>query len=274
MPAGKDTLEQDIDRLLADPAWRSHPLRQALAALMRRHSDMLRQLERITHIADRYQSAERERGLSYCDRYERQLRQVERLLRISDRHQQILHKQHEELRQQSTHDPLTGLYNRRFMLKRLEEEAIKLERHQDQPFSLVLADIDRFKSINDTYGHSVGDAVLVEVSRRLQSNLRQYDVCARWGGEEFLLLLPSTTGGQAYRVCEHLRGAIVGAPYHTLDGHPFSLSMSFGYCACTVAENLQAALQAADRALYDAKGAGRDCVRPSVSADEGDALSS
>ena len=115
------------------------------------------------------------------------------------------HDLHEELRQQSTHDALTGLYNRRFMHKRLLEEAAKLDRHPDQPFAVVLADIDHFKSINDTLGHDMGDTVLTEVSRRFLSHLRQYDVCARWGGEEFLLLLPSTTADQAFRVCEHLR---------------------------------------------------------------------
>ncbi len=193
MQADMRDLEETVDRLLADPASQGLPLHQALAALMERHRHLLRQLERITHIADRYQDAERERGLSYCQRYERQLRQLERLLRISDRYQQIMRNLHEELRQQSTHDALTGLYNRRFMHKRLLEEAAKLDRHPDQPFAVVLADIDHFKSINDTLGHDMGDTVLTEVSRRFLSHLRQYDVCARWGGEEFLLLLPSTT---------------------------------------------------------------------------------
>jgi diguanylate cyclase (GGDEF)-like protein len=266
MQADMRDLEETVDRLLADPASQGLPLHQALAALMERHRHLLRQLERITHIADRYQDAERERGLSYCQRYERQLRQLERLLRISDRYQQIMRNLHEELRQQSTHDALTGLYNRRFMHKRLLEEAAKLDRHPDQPFAVVLADIDHFKSINDTLGHDMGDTVLTEVSRRFLSHLRQYDVCARWGGEEFLLLLPSTTAEQAFRVCEHLRHVMADTLYHTPEGQPFALSMSFGYSACHVAADLNRALQMADRGLYDAKDAGRNCVRPALPA--------
>ena len=266
MQADMRDLEETVDRLLADPASQGLPLHQALAALMERHRHLLRQLERITHIADRYQDAERERGLSYCQRYERQLRQLERLLRISDRYQQIMRNLHEELRQQSTHDALTGLYNRRFMHKRLLEEAAKLDRHPDQPFAVVLADIDHFKSINDTLGHDMGDTVLTEVSRRFLSHLRQYDVCARWGGEEFLLLLPSTTAEQAFRVCEYLRHVMADTLYHTPEGQPFALSMSFGYSACHVAADLNRALQMADRGLYDAKDAGRNCVRPALPA--------
>jgi diguanylate cyclase (GGDEF)-like protein len=262
--ADMQELEVDIEGLLADPVWQGHPLHHALGVLMERHRDLLRQLERITHIADRYQGAEHERGMSYCQRYEKQLHQLERLLRISDRYQQIMRRQHEELRQQSTHDPLTGLYNRRYMQRRLHEEALKLGRHQDQLFSVVLADIDHFKAVNDTFGHNTGDAVLMEVARRFVLNIRKYDVCGRWGGEEFLLLLPSTTEAQAYRVCENLRRVISETQYRGTDGQSLAVSMSFGYGSCRAVEDLENTLKKADSALYDAKRTGRNRVSPVI----------
>ena len=259
MQADMRDLEETVDRLLADPASQGLPLHQALAALMERHRHLLRQLERITHIADRYQDAERERGLSYCQRYERQLRQLERLLRISDRYQQIMRNLHEELRQQSTHDALTGLYNRRFMHKRLLEEAAKLDRHPDQPFAVVLADIDHFKTINDTLGHDMGDTVLTEVSRRFLSHLRQYDVCARWGGEEFLLLLPEAAPEDARQVLERMRERVRALRIEGLDPQR-RISFSAGLSERRAGEPFTEAISRADKALYRAKAAGRDRI--------------
>ncbi len=254
--------DSQIDELLSDPAWDGHPLREALAALAERHRRLLRQLDRLMYIADRYQDAERERGLSYVERYEQQLHRLDRLLRISDRYQKIMQNLHEELRQQSIHDSLTGLYNRRFMRKRLEEEVAKLDRHPDQCFALILGDIDHFKAVNDGFGHDVGDAVLAEVARSLLSHLRQYDVCARWGGEEFLFLLPSTSHEQAYAVCEHLRQTLASTPCLAPGRQAVTVSMSFGFSECFAGQNLDRVLNVADQALYAAKRAGRNCVRP------------
>jgi diguanylate cyclase (GGDEF)-like protein len=165
----------------------------------------------------------------------------------------------------STHDGLTGLLNHRAIVTRLDEEVQRAQRYET-PLSIVLCDIDRFKSINDTYGHPTGDLVLREIAQRLHDSLRSSDMVGRYGGEEFLVILPNSELEEARvvanRLCEALaekpvtaekadRGIPVTASFGVACGHEVSGT------AC--AEGM---VSLADTRLYEAKAAGRCCVKP------------
>jgi two-component system cell cycle response regulator len=158
-------------------------------------------------------------------------------------------------------DPLTGLYNRRYALPyitKISENSIKL----GQNFALMMIDLDRFKSVNDTFGHAVGDLVLAEVAKRMRENLRGVDLVARFGGEEFLVCMPATTLVEARAAAERLRHVICSTPAAvTSDGVPVTISASIGLSmGGEVSESIEALLQISDRALYDAKAEGRNQV--------------
>jgi two-component system, cell cycle response regulator len=161
------------------------------------------------------------------------------------------------LREQATHDGLTGLLNRNSILEKLDEEVGRAAR-ADEPVAVLMADLDRFKSINDTRGHLAGDAVLREAARRLRSTARRYDSVGRYGGEEFLIVLPGCTLADAWRQAERLREAIAGTPFQ-LDHGGMSVTCSFGLAST---ENTAPArlVREADEALYRAKAQGRDRV--------------
>jgi diguanylate cyclase (GGDEF)-like protein len=155
-------------------------------------------------------------------------------------------------------DPLTGLLNRRSMSARLlEEEARHLR--TGAPFALILADVDHFKRINDAHGHAVGDRVLSSVAGVLYGSLRTQDAAARWGGEEFLLLLPDTTLDGAEEVASRLRRDVQDR-LPELRGVPADVTLTFGVAAYAPVESVDACLKAADDALYRGKAEGRDRV--------------
>lgn len=158
----------------------------------------------------------------------------------------------------ATLDPLTGLVNRRSMTQRLDDECRRTERG-GAPFCVVMLDIDRFKRINDGFGHDVGDEVLTLVSRRLESALRQQDVVARWGGEEFLLLLVDTSLEAGAQVLQRLRALLSDRPFHLSVGDVV-VTASFGITAYERGDALRDVMRAADEALYEAKTEGRDRV--------------
>ncbi|MBI3144597.1 MAG: GGDEF domain-containing protein [Pseudogulbenkiania sp.] len=255
-----EQLEDRIEALLADAAYAGHPLREALTTLFESYREQTRLIERVSRIADRYQDAERDRGLSYAARYQRQLRQIEKIVRISDRYQNMLRDMNERLHWLSSRDELTGLHNRRHALLRLREELQRLGRHGGQ-FCLVLADVDHFKSINDSYGHDVGDRALAAIAQGLSEEVREYDVCARWGGEEFLLLFPHSGIEEVQSILGRLRHQVAILSGQFLPAGAAALTLSFGLTLCRdAAEPLNAMLQRVDLALYQAKGQGRDCV--------------
>lgn len=158
----------------------------------------------------------------------------------------------------SNHDDLTGLANRRYMQDRLKQTIAQSERNNDT-FSVAMVDIDFFKQINDSAGHAVGDVVLKRVSDCLRQGMRDYDLCARWGGEEFLILFPSCQLQQAAQLTERLRMAV--AAIATDDLHAgLRLSVSIGYTEFHPGESIDNVLKRADDALYRAKSFGRNCV--------------
>lgn len=224
-----------------------------LAELYDRYRTQDHLLERLTHISDRFQQAERERNQSYAEYYDRKVRQIEKIVHISDQYQAMLRDLNERLKRISTHDELTGLPNRRHLRERIAQAAAQGKR-TGAPCCIALADIDRFKKVNDTLGHSAGDAVLVRTAQALHSGMRQYDLCGRWGGEEFLMLFPGCVGADAVALAERIRGlvaAIGEAPHVTL---------SVGVTELRPGEALDEALKRADAALYKAKEFGRDRV--------------
>ena len=163
------------------------------------------------------------------------------------------------LEQDSLTDLLTGLGNRRsfynyFSISFLCSSSCR------HTFSLASVDIDHFKKINDTYGHEVGDKVLRHVSDLLSSQSRDSDRIYRWGGEEFLILMPITGPAQAKLVLERMRMGIQDTPCVGDNGERIFLTSSFGHCSSVVGENLDAKIAEADRCLYEAKRSGRNCV--------------
>ncbi|MFW5828335.1 MAG: GGDEF domain-containing protein, partial [Alkalispirochaeta sp.] len=171
------------------------------------------------------------------------------------------------LREQADHDGLTTLYNRRTLDSKLEEEWARHIR-SGESLAAIMVDIDSFKPYNDTWGHQAGDQVLREVARTLAENAqRAGDVAARYGGEEFFLLLPGTTARAAYLVAERIREAMHrnALPHPAAEGGIVTVSLGVTAVIPEHDEHgprgYQALVEAADRALYDAKRDGRDTVR-------------
>jgi diguanylate cyclase (GGDEF)-like protein len=168
---------------------------------------------------------------------------------------------HEDARRQSLTDGLTGLWNRRQFELRAAQELERSARFGER-FAVVLADLDDFKGVNDTFGHLAGDAVLVETARRLVTHTREVDLVARFGGEEFVLLLPQTDPAGAWNVAEKVRTEVAAQPVETDQG-PLEVSFSAGVASHPQdGATIEALLAAADQALYEAKAAGKNRVHP------------
>ena len=160
-----------------------------------------------------------------------------------------------DLRFQASTDPLTGLYNRLKFDEELASEVLRATRYET-PLSLVLFDIDRFKKINDTHGHQAGDKVLIQLSRIVAANVRGTDIVARWGGEEFVIMLPNADGRTACQVAEKLRAAIGEAAFESFG----TVTCSFGVAEYLNGATAETLVAMADDALYRAKMNGRNRV--------------
>jgi diguanylate cyclase (GGDEF)-like protein len=161
-----------------------------------------------------------------------------------------------ELEQLANLDVLTAIYNRRKATDLLEKETERAARYQ-QALSLVLFDLDFFKQVNDTHGHMEGDLVLKEVGETLRQNLRQSDIYARWGGEEFIIIMPHTNLETAKNVATKLQELVRTITYG--DGSQ-TITASFGIAQHQQEEQSQSLLRRADDALYEAKNKGRDTI--------------
>ncbi|AWB08774.1 GGDEF domain-containing protein (plasmid) [Azospirillum humicireducens] len=217
-------LQDWLARLAETEGYAAHPLMTEFRALADEHLKLMRQLTKIAKISDRIQTDTRQMA-------------------------QALHAA-------SQTDPLTELPNRRHMVDRLEAELCRVGR-SGGGFALIMLDIDHFKEVNDAFGHAAGDHVLVEAAGLLRRNLRGHDLCARWGGEEFLILLPDTDQVQAETVAEKLRGLIA---HHSIthQGRGIGVTLSLGVAAYRPGRTADDCIQAADDALYIAKRAGRN----------------
>ena len=166
----------------------------------------------------------------------------------------------ETLRIQAMHDSLTQLLNHGAILDSLLGEINRAHRAH-QPLSLILADLDGFKNVNDSYGHVVGDQVLVEVARRMRNCLRSYDAIGRYGGEEFLVIMPNSEDSQALQLAERIRLAVSSEPFR-LPQVDLTITVSQGVVTWMKPESvpIEQLIQAADRALYSVKNSGRNGV--------------
>jgi diguanylate cyclase (GGDEF)-like protein len=164
----------------------------------------------------------------------------------------------EELLFRATHDNLTGISNRGVIMDNIRRERARQDRGS-AAFAIVLADIDHFKYVNDTYGHLAGDAVLKEIASRMVKSIRPYDSVGRYGGEEFLILAPSSDAMGAMGLAERIRRAIDENPI-SVDGKQISVTASFGVAVSTPRQMLDAQqmVREADDALYQAKASGRN----------------
>jgi diguanylate cyclase (GGDEF)-like protein len=156
-------------------------------------------------------------------------------------------------------DPLTGIYNREFLQQRLPAE-IEATIERDRPLSIALVDVDYFKAVNDQYGHGVGDVVLAEVARRLRSAIRAGDLLVRYGGEEFIAVLPKADAGRAWEVGERMRQRVCERAFDVGDGLALLLRVSVGIAQWRMGEKMPDLIERADIALYGAKTRGRNRV--------------
>jgi diguanylate cyclase (GGDEF)-like protein len=210
--------------------------------------------------------------LELSNEYAKLLKQTIKITRIGDSHQRKLFLANEKIEKQKKElsiayqkmellartDPLTQLSNRRDFLERFQQEIIRFER-SGKPFSVVLSDIDDFKTVNDRYGHDCGDFVLVNTAKIFKSMIRKQDSVGRWGGEEFILLLPETplSGGEI--VAEGIRKRIAGETF-SHKGHQLSITITCGVCVYNGAMDIDTCVKRADEALYSGKDQGKNCV--------------
>ena len=163
------------------------------------------------------------------------------------------------LEEKANKDNLTGVANRDGFEESFSLE-IKRARENNLPLSLMLFDIDHFKSVNDTYGHQAGDNILIEIASIVSNNIKSNDIFARWGGEEFILLMPNTPIEGAFSLSEKLRAMVEAHHFSYTD----SITASFGVAEFQADDNKTSLFQKADDALYLAKKNGRNRVEKSI----------
>lgn len=195
--------------------------------------------------------------------------ELKKTTEIQRKNENLLRQANKELRMLASRDPLTGMLNRREGIQILNREMSRVRRFNGDSvarLTVLMVDVDHFKDINDMHGHFVGDAVLVEITRRLQVACRTYDRLIRWGGEELLVVCPDTSSADSLRMGERFRQAISGAPFNLPEVGILQVTASFG-AACTdefPGCSVKELVHFADIALYRAKSDGRDCVRKST----------
>jgi two-component system, cell cycle response regulator len=175
--------------------------------------------------------------------------------RIIDLQDQLIAAR-EAMRDQATRDTLTRVWNRAAIMDILQREIIRSGRER-RPLSLIMADLDHFKQINDSLGHQAGDAVLREVARRMQLVVRPYDGLGRYGGEEFLVIAPGCEKATALTLAERLRGSVGTTPVPT-SGGPVPVTLTLGVASLGENTSAESLLRSADDALYRGKKAGRN----------------
>lgn len=188
---------------------------------------------------------------------------IERELHVRSLHavRQALEKKNKNLRRKSLIDPLIGSWNRGAIMRILSIEAVRCDK-LGVPLAVIVLDLDLFKRINDTYGHPAGDAVLVRVTNRLRSCIRPLESLGRYGGEEFLAVLPGTSQAVALSIAERMRQAVAAEP-EPIGDMLVPLTISAGVCATDLfpAASTDELISRADKALYVAKDGGRNCVK-------------
>lgn len=193
-----------------------------------------------------------------ADRYERLLRRLNKLVLISDRFQEQLQTSNLRLAHLANTDVLTGLTSRQAMKTWLDAE-VRRARMEHRPLAILALDIDHFKHVNDTYGHEAGDAVLTTVAGAIAHDRRRGDGAGRWGGEEFVVLLPDCTREAAFPIAEKLR-ARIAEQWVIIGERAIAVTVSIGVAAFRADDTVDDLLRRADQAMYAAKHAGRNRV--------------
>ena len=170
----------------------------------------------------------------------------------------------EKLEKLANFDSLTGLYNRRSILRKLGEQ-LKYARRYREELSLIMLDIDHFKKVNDQYGHLTGDEVLAEVATLIRQNIRVVDAAGRYGGEEFIIILPKTDLSSALVIAERIRKTIEATEMKDFEGKVFGITVSQGLSSWKPGDDEYSLISCADDALYGAKENGRNRVETSLS---------
>ena len=215
-------------------------LQTDLAYLTKSYAKLLKLIRKITKVGDANQ---RKLLLAY-DEINKQKKKLD--------------SAYKKLDQLARKDPLTGLSNRRDFLEKVNDEKIRFERDKKE-FAFVLSDIDNFKSFNDKYGHDCGDFVLKKVSEVFSNTVRKQDSVGRWGGEEFILLLPVSLSEGAVRIAEKIRKAISEQTYR-FENLELSITMTFGVSIYDGSSDIDSCIKTADEALYIGKQKGKNCV--------------
>ena len=173
---------------------------------------------------------------------------------------QVQHLQ-KELKLLASTDPMTKLYNRRYFSK-ISEHALELSKRKKLSLSIIILDIDKFKNINDTYGHQVGDDVIITLANKLIKNQRKSDIVCRYGGEEFVLLLQNTSKDTAVLIAQKIRKEIESLKIMLPTNEDLTFTISLGVSSVDIKNdnNIESALKLADDALYEAKNNGRNMV--------------
>lgn len=165
----------------------------------------------------------------------------------------------EELQEMAMHDPLTGIANRRFVEISLAARLEELRRY-DFPFAVMFTDVDNFKQINDTYGHSVGDRILKMVSATLAHSLRSFDVIGRWGGEEFVTLLVNLQADDLLRLSDRMRRLVEKSMLTLENGETIGVTVSIGATLARVVDTTDSLVERADKLMFESKRRGRNLV--------------
>lgn len=166
----------------------------------------------------------------------------------------------EKLKEQANRDPLTNMYNRRYFAD-IAEKIISITKRTNEPLSLMMIDVDDFKKINDTHGHCIGDSVIISLAEKIDSFTRESDIAARFGGEEFAIILPNTSTENALQLGEKLRESIEGMNFHA-DNADINFTVSIGIDTFNNKNdiNISESLNRADKALYESKKLGKNKV--------------
>ncbi|HHJ39694.1 MAG: hypothetical protein AXA67_00745 [Methylothermaceae bacteria B42] len=212
-------------------------------------------LDMLTQQLRHYQEAEAQRN----SEVDQKVRAMTERLQALERESQELHQRLRLAHQQALYDPVTGLPNRKAVEERLAQEFSRWQRFK-QPVSLLVWDIDRFKQINDRFGHQAGDKALRIVAQTLGQGIREADFIGRYGGEEFVMLLPGTEVEGGLKVAEKLRRAVETCGFNSR-GKPVPITISCGITEFREGDRVETAFERADKALYEAKQAGRNCCR-------------
>ncbi len=242
------------------------------ASIYERESQLLEKINQVQADDFTSKAALFKEFLELGNEYGKLLKQTIKITRIGDSNQRKLFLANEKIEEQKKElsiayqkmellaktDPLTQLSNRRDFLEKFQQEIIRFER-SGKPFSVILSDIDDFKTVNDRYGHDCGDFVLVNTAKILKSMIRKQDYVGRWGGEEFILLLPETPWSGGVKVAEGIRKRIETENF-SYKGHRLSITITCGVCVYNRGMDIDTCVKGADEALYSGKHQGKNRV--------------